>query len=198
MTTNNEDAELIAELIKQADESDKVKHLVESLGEGDPIDYRNVRREAADRIAALTAELSQFKIDGGKAIQFNKQRADDAEQRAEKAEAEVARLSADAKPVAWMWRHVLRDGSVASSGISNTKVSPSNDTFWNGGDIRTEVTPLYDRPAAPSAEPTEEIVKAAQAVVWFDWSDNDEDAVAAIERLRKAAEALAASGKGAE
>jgi len=27
-----------------------------------------------------------------------------------------------------------------------------------GGSVRTEVTPLYDRPAAPSAEPTEEMV----------------------------------------
>jgi len=36
-----------------------------------------------------------------------------------------------------------------------------------------------------------ELEKAAKAVVWFDWSDNDEDAVAAIAELR----ALAAGGE---
>ena len=30
-----------------------------------------------------------------------------------------------------------------------------------------------------------ELEKAARDVTWFDWSDNDSDAVAAIDRLRK-------------
>lgn len=30
----------------------------------------------------------------------------------------------------------------------------------------------------------EELREAAKAVVWYDWSDNDEDAVRSIERLR--------------
>lgn len=32
----------------------------------------------------------------------------------------------------------------------------------------------------------EKIRKCAEKVVWFDWSDNDDDAVKAIDELRKA------------
>lgn len=43
---------------------------------------------------------------------------------------------------------------------------------------------LADR--AAQAERIRELEAAARDVVWFDWSDNDDDAVAAIERLRAA------------
>src|SRR5688572_30463319 len=49
---------------------------------------------------------------------------------------------------------------------------------------------LQRRAAQPAPAPTdqagERVREAARAVVWFDWSDNDPDAVAAIERLRAA------------
>lgn len=40
--------------------------------------------------------------------------------------------------------------------------------------------------ASPPSEPAPQVVDAAQAVCWFDWSNNDSDAVAAIDRLRAA------------
>lgn len=39
---------------------------------------------------------------------------------------------------------------------------------------------------AAQAERMARLEEAARDVVWFDWSDNDDDAVAAIERLRAA------------
>ena len=43
-----------------------------------------------------------------------------------------------------------------------------------------------NRYAAPGDARIKELEDAARAVVWFDWSGNDSDAVAAIERLREA------------
>jgi hypothetical protein len=50
--------------------------------------------------------------------------------------------------------------------------------------------PIHKTSPSGSAE-RDELVEAAIAVCWFDWSDNDDDAVEAIEDLRRA---LAAQG----
>lgn len=47
--------------------------------------------------------------------------------------------------------------------------------------LQTEVETLRDR-----LKEAEAVIRAAEAVCWFDWSENDTDAAAAIERLRSA------------
>lgn len=42
--------------------------------------------------------------------------------------------------------------------------------------------------AKEAADEIERLQAAAERVCWFDWSDNDDDAVAAIEALRRALE----------
>jgi len=88
------------------------------------------------------------------------------------ARAELARLTADAKPVAWLWKHFLNEnGLKVNSGLSFDKVEPTNDALFDGR-VRTEVTPLYARPASPPVpvEPTEitwqEINAAVDAIDW--------------------------------
>ena len=53
------------------------------------------RDAAKDALVAMTVEFDLFKEDGGRAILFNKQRADEAEARTEKAEAALATATQD-------------------------------------------------------------------------------------------------------
>ncbi len=54
------------------------------------------------------------------------------------------------EPVAWLWKHINRDGEELNAGLSFEKVEPTNNTFWmNPNDPRltaTEVQPLYTTP----------------------------------------------------
>lgn len=55
-------------------------------------------------------------------------------------------------------------------------------------DLLDKVHEIYGRCRTALAELTaaRKVVDAAKAVIWFDWSGNDEDAVQAIEELRAA------------
>jgi len=77
----------------------------------------------------------------------------------------------------------IGDGKCATEGCSRS-------ARWHGaaGDVGSD----YCSECRDSID-VSEIVAAARGVIWFDWSDSDADAVAAIERLRKA---VASSGFG--
>ena len=57
--------------------------------------------------------------------------------------------------------------------------------------VAAETAELRAQAAALEAPTKPELTAAAEAVVWFDWSGNDSDAVSAMDRLRRATEAAA-------
>lgn len=65
------------------------------------------------------------------------------------------------EPVAWLWEHVLPDGSLIDKGLSTAKVTPADNAYWGGPRVTTRVTELVARAAAPQVPMTEDEVEKA-------------------------------------
>lgn len=94
--------------------------------------------------------------------------------------------------VAWAWKHVHKNGDVLSSGVSEIKVEPTDNTFWDSTmaeKISTVVTPLYPRPLDTAL--AERLLRAAHATgsdVSHGWSEDEVNDMAKL--CREAAAAL--------
>ncbi len=75
------------------------------------------------------------------------------------------------EPVAWLWKHINRDGEELNAGLSFEKVEPTNNTFWmNPNDPRltaTEVQPLYTTPQQRKPLTYEQFKATADEVFGF-------------------------------
>ena len=81
--------------------------------------------------------------------------------------------------------------------MSETKRTPLEEFWHTSPQLGYSSTLRQYVEGAVNARPkVEEFLKAAKAVCWFDWSENDEDAVRAVERLNQSIREVEAALKG--
>lgn len=73
-------------------------------------------------------------------------------------------------------------GAVAANGSVATAMA--NSFLFSLSEIDKALRSVAPTPPSGEGDRMKELEAAAEAVCWFDWSDNDSDAVAAIARLR--------------